>query len=91
MTVRVGVIGHHESLLQTALVKAGELGHVAIGTLEVAAALDWVEAKSVDALVIGGGVEPVTRRLLLAACRRSGVPGYEVFGPGNLQSTLRSI
>jgi hypothetical protein len=89
--MRIGIIGRHESMLQTAVAKTRELGHAGVGTVDDAVALNWLEAKAVDALVIGGGVEPASRHILIEACSRSGVAAHEVFGPGNLERTLRSL
>jgi hypothetical protein len=89
--MRVGIIGRHESILQTAMAKASDLGHAGVGTIDDAVALDWLQAKAVDALVIGGGVEPASRQRLIEACRRSAVAAHEVFGPDGLERALRSL
>lgn len=75
-------------MMETALGVAAETGHVAVGTMTDAEAMGWIEARSIEALVVGGGVEPPSRRALGAACSQHGVRLVEIFGPGNLRGAL---
>jgi hypothetical protein len=89
--MRVGIIGRHASILGTAVGQAEALGHVTLGTVDDAVALRWIEDGAIEALVIGGGVEPESRQRLLDACRQAQVTAHEVFGPNHLEQALRKL
>jgi hypothetical protein len=86
--VRIGIIGRDSSLLRQALELGEGAGHDARGTLDDAEALAWVRAGQVNALLIGGGVEPASRDALVAACEESDVRSVLVSGPGVLGDAL---
>ena len=89
--MRIGIIGRHPGLLDTALDTARASGHAPLGTTSDAEAFAWIEAGRIDALVIGGGVEAASRAALTTACAASGVQVVDVFGPGNLRTALASL
>jgi len=89
--MRIGIIGRHPALLDTALDTARASGHAPVGTTSDAEATAWIEAGRIEALVIGGGVEPESRAALTAACTTSGVQVVDVFGPGHLRAALDSL
>jgi hypothetical protein len=89
--VRIGIIGRDSSLLRHALDLAEGAGHDARGTLDDAEALVWVRQQQIGALLIGGGVEPEPRELLLSACADNDVRGVEVQGPASIGPILRGL
>jgi hypothetical protein len=89
--MHVGIIGHHPGILTAAIATTEDLGHTAIGTTSDEEAMSWLAGKVVSALVIGGGVEPASRSMLLGACTQYGVRPVEVFGPDNLRAALASL
>jgi hypothetical protein len=89
--MRIGILGRHASLMATAIVAAARSGHEARGTLEDADALAWIRDAAIHALVIGGGVEPASRRALLDACAQHGIRPVEIFGPTMLEDALRAL
>ena len=89
--MKIGIIGRHPHIMETALATAGHVGHEAIGTLEDAVALQWISQRQIGALVIGGGVEAASRQILLQACAAQGIQPVEIMGPGQLESALRAL
>lgn len=89
--MKIGIIGRHSAMMETALAVAAETGHSAVGTMADAEALSWIAARAIEALVIGGGVEGGSRRALVEACTQHGVRAVEIFGPGNLRAALLEL
>jgi hypothetical protein len=89
--MKIGIIGRHPGMMDTALATAARLGHEVQGTLEDAQALAWLQDRAIQALVIGGGVEEPSRHQLLQACTQAGVQAMQVFGPGHLESQLVAL
>jgi hypothetical protein len=89
--MNIGIIGRHAHILSAAISQAQNLGHTAVGTHDDNIALAWLAAHTVDALVIGGGVEPASRAALVSACKERGVKPLEVFGPQGLTAALLSL
>lgn len=87
----IGILGRHESLLATAITTAERLGHVARGTTRDGEALDWIREGTIQAIVIGGGVDATSRQTVLAACTVHGVRAVEVCGPGHLAQALAAL
>lgn len=84
-------MGRHAEIMKGALAVADEAGLDARGTLDDAEALVWVQQQQIGALLIGGGVEPDARELLLAACDDNDVRGVEVQGPASIGPILRGL
>lgn len=89
--MRIGIVGRHAEIMKGALAVADEAGLEARGTLDDAEALAWVQQQQIGALLIGGGVEPEPRELLLAACADNDVRGVEVQGPASIGPILRGL
>jgi hypothetical protein len=87
----IGIVGRHAHLLATAMETAARVGHAARGTLEDDDAIAWMREGAIQALVIGGGIEPPARRALLDACAAYGVRPIEIFGPSMLEGALQSL
>lgn len=84
-------MGRHAEIMKGALALADEAGLDARGTLDDGEALVWVQQQQIGALLIGGGVEPEPRELLLQACEQNDVRGVEVQGPANVGAILRGL
>ena len=89
--MHIGIIGRNPHLLASALAEARDLGHVASGTTSDEQALRWLSEGQVQALVIGGGVEALSRTVLIDACRTFHVLPIEVHGPHALRSALAAL
>jgi DNA-binding NtrC family response regulator len=94
MTIRIGILGRHRSMLDAALAFAAQRGFEARATTEDDEALAWITAGEIAALSIGGGVEDASRLRLLAACAQAGVQAIEVYGmegPRGLERALDAL
>jgi hypothetical protein len=86
--MNIGIVGRHQPMLMTAMATAVRVGHIAKGMLDDDEAVAWMHDGSIEALVIGGGVEQASRRVLLVACAAHHVRPVEVFGPLLLEQAL---
>lgn len=88
---RLGILGRHPGLLAAALAQARALGLDARGSTDDDTVTGWIASRSIDALVIGGGVVAAARERLEHACRAAGVRPVPVASPGQLGEALRSL
>jgi hypothetical protein len=88
MRMKIGIVGRHQPMLMTAMATAARVGHIAKGTLEDREAVEWTRDGSIEVLIIGGGVEQTSRRVLLDVCAAHRVRPVEIFGPDLLEQAL---
>ncbi|MCA0331168.1 MAG: hypothetical protein LCI03_14875 [Actinobacteria bacterium] len=89
--MKIGILGRNGDLLRDALDLAEGAGHDARGTLIDHEALAWVRSHHIQALLIGGGVEETSRKVMLAECAQNGVKAVEIAGPGVLGHSLKEL
>lgn len=89
--MKIGILGRNGDLLRDALDLAEGAGHDARGTLIDHEALAWVRSHHIQALLIGGGVEATSRKVMLAECAQNGVKAVEISGPGVLGHSLKEL
>jgi hypothetical protein len=89
--MRIGILGRDAALMREALDLAEGAGHDARGTLIDHEALAWVRGGQVAALLVGGGVEPTSRTVVMAECAKHGVRAVEIAGPGVLGHALNEL
>lgn len=79
---RILVVGRHPDLMAKVLGLLESAGYVAVGALADDEAIQSMNSSMSDALLLGGGVESASRRLLADAFQaaRPGRPIIEHFG-----------
>lgn len=87
----IGILGRHEGLLERATALAARYGHTARGTTRDAEVLAWIAQRSIDVLIVGGGVEPAAMAPLTEAAERHGIRVRTVYGPGRLAEVLEAL
>ena len=89
--MKIGILGRDATLMREALDLAEGAGHDARGTLIDHEALAWVRGGQIAALLVGGGVEPTSRTVVLAECAKHDVQAVEIAGPGVLGHALAAL
>jgi hypothetical protein len=89
--MKIGILGRQPAMMQRALALAAAAGHEAIGELSDAALARHLEGGALQALIIGGGVEPASREAMRALAATHGVRVLEPAGPDQLPALLSAL
>jgi hypothetical protein len=89
--MKIGILGRHPSMMARALALAAAAGHEAVGELTDEAMVRHVEGGSLQALLIGGGVESASREAMRALAATHGVRLLEPAGPGQLTELFAQL
>jgi hypothetical protein len=89
--MKVGILGRQPPLMDRALAAVRDAGHEAVGALDDAVMQAHLERRSIDALLIGGGVEAGSRERLHALGAAQGIPVLDVWGPDRLREVLHRL
>ncbi len=91
--MKILILGRHAGMMQSILAQVAGAGFEARGCLTDEEAIAALQNETFKAVVIGGGVETISRNLIKAECAKKTPPPeiLEIYGPDSLLPRLQQL